>query len=191
MKQSLVEQITRVLGKVPMVKNLARRKFICQFIVGLIKSRNVQFCEVAHHLNGSAKLTSNEVRIQDFFREADLDYGFVAVLPCFQAFKERGFDLEKTHLKDFSKLKKLVAMVSLAYSICISMGIYIHRKVQKIKTRNHGYKSNSFCRKGIDTIREVFRSEQLMPGWMINRVKALLRWIIIQATRYQPTTIAG
>jgi hypothetical protein len=31
-------------------------------------------------LNDSVKLTSNKVRIQDFFREAELDYGFVAVL---------------------------------------------------------------------------------------------------------------
>ena len=62
---------------------------------------------------------------------------------CFQTFKERGFDLEKTHLKDFSKLKKLLALVSLAYSIATSMGIYMHRKVQKINTKNHGYKANS------------------------------------------------
>jgi hypothetical protein len=369
-KQSFVAQITRVLGKVPIVKNLARRKFICQFVVGLIKSRNVQFCEVAQHLNDKAKLTSNEVRIQDFFREAELDYGFVAILllsllpakgklrlcidrtewnfgacqvnvlmiiagagsmqvplywelldnksgnssaheriellkqcievvgkeriglvvgdrefvghkwmkylkdngllflmrlpkhhsiqrfdgevikvehlvfqaqqplllkdclvdgvwgqvwvkplekgdylflfgtvkvelmgqlyrkrwtieACFQAFKARGFDLEKTHLKDFTKLKKLVAMVSLAYSVCMSMGIYVHRKVQKINTKNHGYKANSFCRKGIDTIREVFRAEQLLPEWITNRVNALLRWTTIQVAHYQTIKIAG
>jgi hypothetical protein len=80
MKQSFTSEITRVLGKVPIVGNLARRKFIFQFVVGLIKSRNVQFCEVAQHLNDQAKLSSNEVRIQDFFREVELDYEFVAVL---------------------------------------------------------------------------------------------------------------
>jgi hypothetical protein len=80
MKQSLVEQVSKVLAKVPIVANLARRKFICLFVLGLIKSRNVQFCEVAQHLNDGAKLGSNEVRIQDFFREVDLDYFFVAAL---------------------------------------------------------------------------------------------------------------
>ena len=80
MKQSFESEITRVLGKVPIVKNLARRKFIFQFVVGLIKSRNVQFYQVAHHLNDKAKLTSNQVRIQDFLRETDLDYHFVSVL---------------------------------------------------------------------------------------------------------------
>ena len=69
MKSSLIDEITTLLGKVPIVKNLARRKFIYQFVLGLIKSRNrsadaVQFCEVAHHLNDNAKLSSNEIRIQ-------------------------------------------------------------------------------------------------------------------------------
>ena len=370
MKQSFEREITRVLGKVPIVKNLARRKFIFQFVVGLIKSRNVQFHRVAQHLNDQAKLTSNEVRIQDFFREVDLDYQFVALLlvsllpakgklrlcidrtewdfgscqvnvlmilvgsgsmqvplywelldnksgnssatdriellkrcvelvgkeriglvigdrefvghkwikylkdngllflmrlpkhhsierldgqvvkveqlifesqrplllkdclvdgvwgqvwvkplekgeylflfgtakvellgqlyrkrwtieTCFQAFKERGFDLEKTHLKDLAKLKKLVALVSMAYSMCMSIGIYIDGKVQKIKRKNHGYKANSFCRKGIDTIQEVFRPEQLLPEWMITRTKALLRWISRQTSHYQPIKMAG
>jgi hypothetical protein len=80
MKQSLVEQVSKVLAKVPIVENLARRKFICLFVIGLIKSRNVQFCEIAHHLNPKAKLTSNEVRIQDFFRQVELDYFFVDAL---------------------------------------------------------------------------------------------------------------
>jgi hypothetical protein len=34
----------------------------------------------------------------------------------------------------------------------------VHRKVRKIKTKNHGYKANSFCRKGTDTLRHVFHS---------------------------------
>jgi hypothetical protein len=33
---------------------------------------------------------------------------------CFQSFKSRGFDLESTHLKDLARLKKLVALVSIA-----------------------------------------------------------------------------
>jgi hypothetical protein len=110
---------------------------------------------------------------------------------CFQTFKERGFDLEKTHLKDLAKLKKLLALVSIAYRIATSMGIYIHRKVQKINTKNHGYKANSFARKGIDTIRQVFRAQQVLPEGMVNRIKALLRWTIRQAAQYQPLKIAG
>jgi hypothetical protein len=370
MKQSLVEQISKVLTEIPMVQNLARKKFICQFVIGLIKSRNVQFAEVAQHLNDKAKLSSNEVRIQDFFREVEIDYFFVAALlvsllpskgklrlcidrtewdfgscqvnilmviagtgakqvplywemldnksgnsstedridllkmcvkllgkeriglvigdrefvghkwmkflkdndllfvmrlpkhhlihrldgqslrlqeltlpadralllkdclvdgvwgdvwvkaladgdflflfgtarvdffgqlyqrrwtieTVFQTFKERGFDLEKTHVKSLSKLKKLVALVSIAYSICISMGLYVHEKVHKIKTKNHGYKAKSFARKGIDSIREIFRSHQAIPDNVNLRIQALCRWLFIQATHYQHLKKAG
>jgi len=370
MKQSLVDQVSKLLAKVPIVENLARRKFICLFVLGLIKSRNVQFCEIAHHLNDEAKLTSNEVRIQDFFREVALDYFFVAsllasLLPAkgklrlcidrtewdfgscqvnvlmvvaatttmqvplywelldnksgnsssenriellkmcvkllgkeriglvigdrefvghkwmkylkdngllfvmrlpkhhlierfdgskqhlsdftlsttqpllltnclvdgvvgqvwvkalpdgdylflfgtakveyfgqlyrrrwtieslFQAFKKRGFNLENTHLKSLAKLKKLVALVSIAYSICVSMGIYEHQKVQKIKTKKHGYKAKSFSRKGIDLIREVCRQGQELPQPLLNRFLGLLRWICIQVSHYQHIKIAG
>ncbi|MDJ1470309.1 transposase [Xanthocytophaga flava] len=46
----------------------------------------------------------------------------------FHTFKERGFDLEKSHVKSLSKLKKLIALVSIAYSMCISMAcIYIKK----------------------------------------------------------------
>jgi hypothetical protein len=53
---------------------------MAMFTLSLIKGRNVQFCEIAPHLNDKAKLSSNEVRIQDFFREVDLDYFYVALL---------------------------------------------------------------------------------------------------------------
>lgn len=55
------------------------------FVLALIQSRNrsadaVQFCEVAQHLNDEVKLASNENRIQDFFREVDMDYQCLALL---------------------------------------------------------------------------------------------------------------
>jgi hypothetical protein len=370
MKPGFAEQISQCVEKIPIVKNVARKKFVGLFTIGLIKSRNVQFCEVAQHLNDKAKLTSNEVRIQDFFREVELDYYFVAALlvgllpakgklrlcidrtewdfgsyrvnilmilagqgshqvplywelldnnsgnssaddriellklcvkllgkdriglvigdrefvgqkwmkylkdndllfvmrlpkhhlihrvdgqilkveqlyfradiplklkdcmldgvwgqvwvqalaegdylflfgtanveyfgqfyrkrwtieVCFQSFKERGFDLERTQLKKASKLKKLVALVSIAYSFCLSMGIYMHEKVQKIKTKNHGYKSKSFVRKGIDYIREISRTAQDLPETLINRIHALFRRIISQLSHCQLLKKAG
>lgn len=80
MKQYFTAEVKQVLDKAEMVKNLARKKFITSFILALIESRKVQFSEIAHHLNDEAKVSSNEVRIQDFFREVDLDYQAVAFL---------------------------------------------------------------------------------------------------------------
>jgi len=57
------------------VGNLSRQKFIAQFVIGLIKSRNVLLREVAEHLNDEAKPASNETWIQHFFRDVTLDYG--------------------------------------------------------------------------------------------------------------------
>lgn len=53
---------------------MARQKFVGQFVTALLKSRNVQFGEVAQYLNDAVKVALNETRIQDFFREADLNY---------------------------------------------------------------------------------------------------------------------
>jgi hypothetical protein len=367
MNSRLESEITGVLSKIPIVRNLSRKKFIGLFVLGLIKSRNVQFCEVAHHLNNEAKLSSNEVRIQDFFREVDIDYFYVALLllqflpakkklrlcidrtewdfgscqinilmvvvgcgdyqlplywemldnnsgnsstqdrkdivklcvnligkerigyivgdrefighswikylkdngvnfvmrlpkhhllqrlngtvckieslnleigrplilkdclvdgvvadvwvqalidgdflyllgtvnvefmgqlyakrwtveSCFQGLKGRGFDLEKTHLKCLKKIKKLIALVAIAYAVCGSMGIYFHKKVQNIKKKKHGYKSNSFVRKGINIIRELFRKRLLADSAIENRIFSFLRWTKMQIAHYQKLT---
>ena len=74
MKQCLITKITTVLQQVPLVGHLSRQKFVAQFVIGLLKSRNVQFCEVAQHLNDAVKPASNETRIQPFFRTVKPDY---------------------------------------------------------------------------------------------------------------------
>ncbi|MBB6005761.1 transposase, partial [Arcicella rosea] len=76
----------------------------------------------------------------------------------FQTFKERGFDLESTHLKCPKKLSKLLVFVSIAVALCVKFGEYYHQKVQKIKTKPHGYKANSFFRKGLNIIRRGFKN---------------------------------
>ena len=110
---------------------------------------------------------------------------------CFQNMKGRGFDLEETHLQDDKKLSKLVALVSIAYAFCASLGIYYHQKVKKIKSKNHGYKSKSFVRKGIDLIQEWFRAENYMPDYIQNRFLSFIRYIQMTIPDYHPVKIAG
>lgn len=371
MKTSLMSEITKILSKVPIVQNLARQKFIAQFTLSLIKSRNVQFCRVAQHLNDQAKPISNEVRIQDFFREVDLDYTCVAMLllsllpqtkklrlcidrtewdfgryqanilmvvvsdqqlsiplywemldnksgnssweqrndlighcidligteriglvigdrefvghrwfkylkdkqvaflmrlpkhhkihrldgrvqtvdelalsqdqdrplmlrdclvdgvvgnvwllqqagdylfllgtvevkfmgqlyrrrwsieACFQNMKSRGFDLENTHLQNNEKLKKLVALVSIAYGLCASLGSYYHQKVKKINRKKHGYKAKSFVRKGIDLIQEWFRVDNYLPDYALNRIVSFTRYLQMSVLNHQPLKMDG
>lgn len=74
----------------------------------------------------------------------------------FQSFKQRGFNLEDTHMTCVKKLKILIALVSIAFAICIKVGIYYHDNIKPIKMKNHGYKANSFCRKGNDFLIDIF-----------------------------------
>ncbi|MEA5261068.1 transposase [Arcicella aquatica] len=107
----------------------------------------------------------------------------------FQAVKGRGFNLENTHLKSSDKIKKLLVFVSIAVGICINIGKHYHKKVQKIKTKKHGYKSNSFFRKGLDILREGFRNtnQGFSKIWR-ELLNILTRWIQIQLTQYQYIT---
>ena len=374
MKQShrrtdLINEITDVLQKLPIVTNLARKKFVSHFVIGLIKSRNVQFCEIAQHLNDKAKIASNQNRIQDFFRDVTIDYYAVAVLlisllpknrklrlcidrtewdfgncqvnilmvlvgcddiqiplywelldnksgnsnaedrinlldlclnligkervglivgdrefvgskwfryrkdnklpfvmrmpknhsitnvdgrnytvsdlffesdepllvkecqvdgvwghawimaldkgeylflfgtaplkfmgqfyrkrwtieVCFQNLKGRGFNLELTHVKCLLKLKKLVALVSISYCFCVSLGVYVHDKVQKIKHKKHGCKEASFSRHGLNQIREMSRDQSPIDLDLQLKIRSLFRWLKRQLPDYQLIKIA-
>ena len=77
-KHCFAAKITTLLQQAPFARHLSRQKFVGPFIMGLTKSRNVQFGEVAQHLNDAAKPASNETRTQDFFRQASPNYVLVA-----------------------------------------------------------------------------------------------------------------
>ncbi len=94
-------------------------------------------------------------------------------------------------MQDDEKLKKLVALVSIAYAFCASLGICYHRKVEKIRKKNHGYKANSFVRKGIDLIQEWFRAENSMPEKVHDRFLCFVRYIQTLIPDYQPLKIVG
>jgi len=358
MKQIIRDEVIKLLDKIPLAKNLARKKFISSFVLGLIDSRKVQFNEVAIHIESSAKLESVERNIQSFFKEYDFDYKQVCLLlvmflpkgklslsidrtewdfgsyqcnilmivakndvvgiplfwdllnnnsgnsnckarcnlltklievigkerigviigdrefiglewvkylkvneipfcmrmpknhlltlkneetysiiellsakteryfqDClvdgiwcnamlkalpdndflflignlpakqlggfyrrrwcievlFQTFKERGFDLESTHLQCNKKLSKLLVFVSIAVALCVKIGEYHHRKVQKIRTKKHGYKVNSFFRTGINIIRRGLKNitQDFVQLWQ-NYITIFTRWIELQ-----------
>ena len=370
MKQRLSTKITTLLRQVPIVGNLARQKFVAQFIIALLKSRNVQFCEVAQHLNDGVKPASNETRIQDFFREVDVHYlllarllvrllpaqgklrlcidrtewdfgrcqvnillvtvgrgafqlplywelldnrsgnsaardriallqvclqllgkdriglvlgdrefvgqhwlkwlkdqglNFLMRLPkhhqltladgrrlaitdlglavgehrrfahgcvdgvwgqvwvqalaggdflfllgnvglpymdqlyakrwtieqCFQNLKGRGFNLEASHLRCRHKLRKLVALVSLAYACCLSVGTVAHEKVKPIARKKHGYRATSLSRHGLNILRQITRPGTPASEPLARKVGALFDWFIRQTAGCQSLKIVG
>ncbi len=370
MKSDFIREITTLLDKANIVRNAARKNFIARFVIALIKSRNVHFAEIAHHLNDDVKIASNETRIQDFFREVEIDFVAVAkliinILPrnvklrvcidrtewnfgirevnilmlligfgdlqvllcwefldnrsgnsssedrnnlvirllsliepdrigliiadrefvghkwlkflkdnnlrflvrlpkhhqitnldgrkiqitdlnialsepfllvdclvdnvwgnvwimrlsatewlylfgnikpefmgqlyrkrwsiesCFQNLKGRGFSLNQTQLKSLDKLSKLLALVLLAYCLCYCVGIYIHRKLQPVRSKNHGYKPNSFARIGLTRIRELTRSGRNHWAALWQGLQIGFRWLRFQLSHYQQIILVG
>lgn len=82
MASILDDKIKETLEKIAIVENLSRKKFLWQFIQGLVIIRKVQFNEVATVLNNEVQASSNERRIQAFFEKVELNYEAVAVLLC-------------------------------------------------------------------------------------------------------------
>ncbi len=104
---------------------------------------------------------------------------------CFQNLKTRGFNLEHTHLRDFKRIGKLIAMVSIAYAFCVSLGIYLNRKVAKIKVNIDDYKVNSFFRTGMNLIFECFRKPELVERYLTPIFKIFTRLIIRKIRTFQ------
>ena len=76
----------------------------------------------------------------------------------FQSVKQRGFRLEDTHLNDLERLRKLFALVAIAFAICLHIGRWSDQHVKPIEIKNHGYKANSFFRHGLECWRKALRT---------------------------------
>ena len=53
----------------------------------------------------------------------------------FQSIKERGFDIEQTYLDQVYSLKKLFAFVTLAFVICLSVGLNTTKMLNLLKLK--------------------------------------------------------
>lgn len=73
----------------------------------------------------------------------------------FQSIKKRGFNLENTHFTDLKRLKKLFAIVCLAFCTCLNTGLWKHDKIKPMKKKKNGYKPFSFFRYGLDQLRKA------------------------------------
>jgi hypothetical protein len=78
-------------------------------------------------------------------------------------------------------------MVSIAYAFCVSLGIYVNRKIKKIKVNVDNYKVNSFFRTGMNMIFENFRKPELIEQKLTPIFKIFTRLIIskLQIFKYQ------
>ena len=111
---------------------------------------------------------------------------------CFQNLKGRGFNLENTGLRCLDKLRKLVALVSLADAFCLSVGQRADRRGTPIARKKQGYPAKSLSRHGLDILRQITRPNSLNTNALARQVEALLDWLIRQVACYQmPVKIVG
>jgi hypothetical protein len=67
MKEPLYNAANDIFKKVELVSNKARRNSMAKILLGMIKSRQVQFHSIAVEIKSDAKKASIERRIQAFF----------------------------------------------------------------------------------------------------------------------------
>jgi len=83
----------------------------------------------------------------------------------FGAFKTRGFNFEDTHMTNLEKIKKLIVLISIAYTWCVLTGLWISESI-KIRIMNHGRKQRSTFRCGFDYLTTFVR--KLLSGNIYN-----------------------
>lgn len=74
--------------------------------------------------------------------------------------KTKGFDFEKTHIIDPIKIKKLIALLTIAFLWSYLVGVWIDETI-KIKLKLNGRKEISIFRKGLDYLRSVILNQDV------------------------------
>ncbi len=72
----------------------------------------------------------------------------------FAALKSRGFNFEETHLVDRERIKKLVALLALAFTWAHLVGLWL-AEAEPPKIKNHGRLARSLFRSGLDQLQYV------------------------------------
>lgn len=83
----------------------------------------------------------------------------------FGAFKTKGFNFEDTHMTNLEKIKKLVVLVSIVYTWCVLVGLWVSESIT-IRIMNHGRKQRSIFRCGLDYLTTFIK--KLLSGNIYN-----------------------
>ena len=99
--------------------------------------------------------------------------------------------MDANHLRCFHKLRKLVALVRLAYAFCVGVGTVAHQKGKSIARKKHGYRAASLARHGLNLLRQLTRPLTRPEDPLARLVETLLNWITRQLARNQIIKIVG
>ena len=86
----------------------------------------------------------------------------------FRAIKSSGFNIQRTHLSDINRFEKLLTLVFIAFLWAYLTGIYIHKKIKRIRLLKHGRKAKSFFKYGLEYIADwllnPYRQNNINPN---------------------------
>ena len=89
---------------------------------------------------------------------------------AFKALKSSGFNIERTHLTDLDRLRKLFALVLVAFAWVYRAGIYLDSLIP-IKVKRHGRRAKSLFKYGLDYVANMLFSND------INRFKECCKFL--------------
>jgi hypothetical protein len=80
----------------------------------------------------------------------------------FGCLKTRGYCLEATHVTDKERLKKLIALMALAFCWAYRVGEWLTR-TEALKIKKHGRLAKSIFRHGFDHLRRILCNQDCLP----------------------------
>ena len=123
MKDFISTKITKILGNFCLLNHLSRQKCALQTVLSMIKTRSVQLSELSLELNDAVKPSSNERRLQHFFKEANLnEESFALLLSIFLSFGKVDISMDRTEW-DFGKTQVNLLVIS---GTCSGMSIPLY-----------------------------------------------------------------
>jgi hypothetical protein len=147
-------QVSNAKGEKVKAKNLFRHLPLNQ---ALALKQGRQMWGLQIFLSG-LRLDSGEYLLicaPHFTDEAIPEYGARwEIETLFGCLKSRGFNLEETHLIEPEKVKKLIALLAIAFCWAHKVGEWLHEQ-KAIKVKKHGRLAKSLFRRGLDHLQEV------------------------------------
>lgn len=90
----------------------------------------------------------------------------------FQCLKGRGFHLEETRLTHYFRIKKVMALLAIAFCWAHKTGEWKHKAIRPLKTKKHGRPEQSLFRYGLD-----YLTDSLLHG--LQKIEDRLRlWVL-------------
>ena len=122
------------------------------------------------------KLTSDELLIvagNQRFKQPLATYGLRwEIENLFQCLKGRGFHLEETRLTRYFRIKKVMALLAIAFCWAHKAGEWKHQAIKPLKIKKHGRPEQSLFRYGLDYLTDcllhgLHNVENRLRLWML------------------------